>query len=185
MLAVAQADHGDGSVMRKVVPLPAVAALSVLLSACFMSESPKFPASSAVAFFDKGGRYAVHEHVGGGKFKRQRVVTVKPMPDGTYQFVGGKTTLPISFHDVGNGIIVGQAKPSEQRNAYGYLIVTRKDKEVLLHLPQCDKQDPKLLAEHGVVLRDKYECSIDKVSDPGKLFVVLAPGDPTSKMIPE
>jgi hypothetical protein len=184
VLAIAQVDHGDGSAMRKVVPLLTIAALTVLLSACFMSEGPKFPASSAVAFFDKGGRYAVHEHVGGGKFKRQRVVTVKPMPDGTYQFIGGKTTMPISFHDVG-GVIVGQAKPSDQGNAYGYLIVTRKDKEVFLHLPQCDKQDPKLLAEYGVVHRDKYECSIDKVSDPGKLFTALTPGDPTSKMIPE
>jgi hypothetical protein len=63
--------------------------------------------------------------------------------------------------------------------------VTRKGKEVSLHLPQCDKQDPKLLSDHGVVHRDKYECSIDKVSDPAKLFAALTPGDPTSKMIPE
>ena len=65
--------------MRKVLPLLAVAALSVLLSACFSSEQPKFPASSAVAVFGTGGRYVVFDHVGSGKFQKQRMVTVKPM----------------------------------------------------------------------------------------------------------
>jgi hypothetical protein len=180
-----ETDHGDGSTMRKAMPLLTIAALSVLLSACFVSEGPKFPASSAVPFFGEGGRYAVLEHAGDGKFERQRVVTVKPMPDGTYVFVGDKTRLPISFHEVGNGVVVAQAKPHEKRNAYGYLIATRNDQEVSLHLPQCEKQDPKLLSEHGVVRRDKYECSIDKVSDPAKLFAAVTPGPPTSKMVPE
>jgi hypothetical protein len=171
--------------MRKAMPLLTIAALSVLLSACFTSEGPKFPVSSAVAFFGNGGRYSVLEHVGGGKFEKKRVVTVKSMPDGTYQFIRDKAVLPISFHDVGNGITVAQAKPNDNKNAYGYLTVTRKGKEVSLYLPQCDKQDPKLLSDYGVVPRDKYECSIDKVSDPAKLFVALTPGDPTTKMIPE
>jgi hypothetical protein len=170
---------------RKVMSLLAVAALSMLLSACFSSEQPKFPASSAVAVFGTGGRYVVFEHVGNGKFQKQRTVTVEPMLDGSYEFVGGKTALPISFHDVGNGIIVGQAKPDDNKQAYGYLILTRNGKEVLLHLPQCDKQDAAVLSAHGVVLRDKYECSIDKVSDPAKLFTAIVPGDPTTKMVPE
>jgi hypothetical protein len=170
---------------RKVMPLLAVAALSVLLSACFSSEQPKFPASSAVAVFGTGGRYVVFDHVGSGKFQKQRMVTVKPMLDGSYEFVGGKTVLPISFHDAGNGVVVGQAKPDDNKQAYGYLILTRNGKEMLLHLPQCDKQDAAVLSAHGVVLRDKYECSIDKVSDPAKLFAALVPGDPTSKMVPE
>jgi len=171
--------------MRKVMPMLAVAALSVLLSACFSSEQPKFPTSSAMAAFGSGGRYVVFEHVGNGKFQKQRTVTVKPMPDGSYVFVGGKTKLPISFHAAGNGVIVGQAKPDENKHAYGYLILTRNGKEMLLHLPQCDKQDQAMLSTHGVVLRDKHECSIDKVSDPAKLFAALVPGDPTTKMVPE
>jgi len=171
--------------MRKVMPLLAVAALSVLLSACFSSEQPKFPASSAVAVFGTGGRYFVFEHVGSGKFQKQRTVTVKPLLDGSYEFVGGKTALPISFHEAGNGVIVGQAKPDDNKHAYGYLILTRNGKEMLLHLPQCDKQDAAVLSAHGVVLRDKYECSIDKVSDPAKLFAALVRGDPTTKMVPE
>ena len=171
--------------MRKSVPLLVVAALSVLLSACFTSEAPKFPMSSAVAAFGTGGRYAVFEHVGDGKFRKQRTLTVKPMPDGSYQFVGEKTVLPISFHDVGKGIIVGQAKPKDNKNAYAYLFLRKKDAEAFFHLPQCDKQDPAVLSKHGVVHRDKYECSIDKVSDPAKLFAALTVGDPTSKMAPE
>ena len=171
--------------MRKSMPLLVVAALSVLLSACFTSESPKFPMSSAVAAFGTGGRYTVLEHVGNGKFRKQRTLTVKPMPDGSYQFVGEKTVLPISFHDIGNGIVVGQAKPKDNKNAYAYLFLVRKDKELFLHIPQCDKQDPAVLSAHGVVHRDKWECSIDKVSDPAKLFAALSAGDPTSKMAPE
>ena len=115
--------------MRKIMSLLAVAALSILLSACFSSEQPKFPASSAVAAFGTGGRYVVFEHVGSGKFRKQRMVTVKPMLDGSYEFVGEKTVLPISFHDIGNGIIVGQAKPDDNKHAYGYLILTRKGNE--------------------------------------------------------
>ena len=42
-----------------------------------------------------------------------------------------------------------------------------------------------MLSAHGVVHRDKFECSIDKVSDPAKLFAALTPGEPTSKMVPE
>ena len=172
--------------MRKFVPLLVVAALSVLLSACFTSETPKFPASSAVAAFGSGGRYVVFEHVGKGKFRKQRTLMVKQTLDGSYDFIGEKTTVPISFHDVGNGVIVGQAKPGDNnKHAYGYLFLTRKDNELFLHLPQCDKQDPAVLTANGVIHRDKWECSIEKVSEPAKLFAVLTPGEPSMKLAPE
>ncbi len=83
--------------MRKSMPLLVVAALSVLLSACFTSEEPMFPASSAVATFGDGGRYVVFEHVGKGAFKRQGPLTVKqtvrrhirirPREDGAADFI--------------------------------------------------------------------------------------------------
>jgi len=173
--------------MRKSVPLLVVAALSVLLSACFTSESPKFPPSSAVAAFGSGGRYVVFEHVGKGKFRKQRTMTVKQMPDGAYEFVGEKSSIMISFHDVGNGIIVGQAKPDDTKNShpYGYLFLIQKGKESFFHVPQCDKQDEALLKANDVVYRDKWECSIEKVGDPAKLFVALTPGDPVNKLVPE
>jgi hypothetical protein len=52
-------------------------------------------------------------------------------------------------------------------------------------VPQCDKQDPAVLSANGVVQRDKFECSIDKVTDPAKLFAALTAGEPTSKLVPE
>ena len=42
-----------------------------------------------------------------------------------------------------------------------------------------------MLSANGVVYRDKWECSIDKVSDPAKLFAALTPGEPTTKLVPE
>ena len=172
--------------MRKPMSLLVVAALSVLLSACFTSENPKFPLSSAVAAFGSGGRYVVFEHVGKGKFLKQRTMTVKQTLDGAYEFIGEKTSILISFHDVGNGVIVGQAKPGDNnKNAYGYLFLTRKGNELFLHIPQCDKQDAAVLSANGVVHRDKWECSIEKVSDPAKLFTALTPGEATSKLVPE
>ena len=171
--------------MRKSIPLLVVAALSVLLSACFTSVEPKFPTSSAVAAFGTGGRYVVSENVGKGKFRKQRAITVKQTPDG-YEFIGEKSGILISFHDIGNGIIVGQAKPGDNNShAYGYLFLVRKGKELFLHVPQCDKQDPAVLSANGVVYRDKWECSIDKVSDPAKLFTALTQGEATTKLVPE
>ena len=172
--------------MRKPMSLLAVAALSILLSACFTSENPKFPLSSAVAAFGTGGRYVAFEHVGKGKFRKQRTMTVKQTPDGAYEFIGEKSSILISFHDIGNGIIVGQAKPDDNnKHAYGYLFLIRKGNEFLFHVPQCDRQDTALLEASGVVYRDKWECSIEKVSDPAKLFAALPPGEPTNKMVPE
>jgi hypothetical protein len=171
--------------MRRSIPTLLDIGLSVLLSGCFTSEAPKFPISSAVAAFGNGGRYVIYEHVSGGEFRRQGPLTVKRMPDGTYEFMGEKSVLPISFHQIGNGIIVAQARPNDNKNAYGYLFLTRKGTEAFFHLPQCDQQDPAVLSTYGVVHRDKYECSIDKVADPGKLFAALIPGAPTSKIVPE
>src|SRR5829696_2292769 len=158
--------------MRKSMSLPVVAVLSVLLSACFTSVDPKFPPSSAVAVFGAGGRYVVFDHVGKGEFRKQQTMTVKQLPDGVYQFIGAKENISISFHDVGNGVIVGQARPRNTKNAhdYGYTFIIRKGNEVFSHVPQCDTQDADVLKAHGVVRRDKWECSIDKVADPAKLF---------------
>jgi hypothetical protein len=171
--------------MRKSLPLLVVAALSVLLSACFTSETPKFPPSSAVAAFGKGGRYVVFEHVGKGKFRKQRTITAKQLLDGSYEFIGEKSSILISFHDIGNDLIVGQAKADDNKHAYGYLFLIRKGNEISFHVPQCDKQDPAVLTANNVVYRDKWECSIEKVSDLAKLFAALTPGEPLNKLVAE
>ena len=179
--------------MRKSVPLLVAAALSVLLSGCLTSQTPKFPMSSAIPALGDGGRYVMSNHVGKGKFKREQVLTVKRLPDGAYELIpdktekGGKSRAPqLSFHDIGNGVIIAQAKSQEDNaHPYAYLFVMQKGKELLLDLPQCDKQPGTVLEANGVVFRDKWECSIEKVADPAKLFAALTPGEPDIKLIPE
>jgi hypothetical protein len=179
--------------MRKSMPLLVAAAMSVLLSGCFTSQTPKFPMSSAVPALGDGGRYALFNHVGKGKFKKDRSITVKRLPDGSYEFIpdraekSGKSRTPqLSFHDIGNGVIIAQAKSHEDNShPYSYLFLIQKGKELLLDLPQCDKQDTAVLEANGVVFRDKWECSIEKVADPAKLFAALTPGEPDIKLVPE
>ncbi len=171
--------------MRRLIPPSAAVILCLLLTGCFTSELPKFPLSSAVAAFGNGGRYGVFEHVGNGKYIKRRTVMVTPSLDGSYAFVGEKSTLLISFHNVGNNVIVGQSKPGNNRNAYIYLILARKGKETFLYLPQCEAQDTALLSAHGITFRDPFECSIDGVSNPARLFATLSAGEPNSKMVPE
>jgi hypothetical protein len=179
--------------MRKLMPLLVAAALSVLLSGCFTSQTPKFPMSSTVPALGDGGRYVAFSHVGKGKFKRDQVLTVKRLADGAYELIpdkrekSGKSRAPqLSFHDVGNGVIVAQAKgPEDNTHPYSYLFLIRKGKELFLDLPQCDKQDPAVLEANGVIFRDKWECSIEKVADPAKLFAAITPGEPDIKLTPE
>jgi hypothetical protein len=42
-----------------------------------------------------------------------------------------------------------------------------------------------MLAAFGVEQRNEYECYIDRVADPARLFSTLKIGEPTSKMEPE
>jgi hypothetical protein len=179
--------------MRKSMPLLAAAELSILLSGCFTSQTPRFPMSSAVPALGDGGRYVMSNHVGKGKFKREQVLTVKRLPDGAYELIpdkldkSGKARPPqLSFHEVGNGVTIAQARgPEDNSHPYAYLFLIRKGKELLLDLPQCDKQDAAVLDANGVTFRDKWECSIDKVADPAKLFAALTPGEPDIKLAPE
>jgi hypothetical protein len=178
--------------MRKPMPLLVAAALSVLLSGCFTSQTPKFPTSSAVPALGDGGRYVIFNRVGKGKFKKDQVLTVKRLPDGAYEFIPdkratGKSRPPqLSFHDIGNGVTVAQAKgPEDNTHPYSYLFLTRKGNELFLDLPQCDKQNAAVLEANGVVFRDKWECSIEKVADPAKLFAALTPDEPDIKLAPE
>jgi hypothetical protein len=160
--------------------------MGALLSGCFMSTAPKFPPGTAVPAFGDGGRYSVFEHKGDGNYIRQETFVVRRVADGSYEFINEKkAVLPISFHDIGDGALVGQAKPRPDRNVYGYVVLTRSGNESLLHAPQCDGQDQALLTAFGVEQRKKYECFIDNVTDAAKLFSQLKRGEPASKMIPE
>lgn len=169
----------------KAVPLLVVVALSALTSACITSEAPKFSPSSAVTALGNGGQYTLWEYAG-GKYYPQGTLTAKLRPDGSYEFLTDKEPILISFHDIGNGLVVGQAKIDDARGAYGYMILTREDSDVFLHLLQCDAQPPDLLAAHHVDVRaEANTCSIDRVIDPAKLFAALPASEPTFKMVPE
>ena len=139
-----------------------------------------------VAAFDDGGRYGVFTRLGDGRYKRQETFVVKRLPDRSYEFINeeGKV-LPISFHDIGDGLVVGQAKPRPDRDARGYLMLMRDGNDMLLHAPQCKGQDAAVLKAFGVERRKPHECVIDRVSEPAKLFAALKRGQPVSKMVPE
>jgi hypothetical protein len=125
-----------------MIRLIALSAAAALLSGCFMSEQARFALSTAVPAFGDGGRYGVFEHLGDGNYRRQETFTIKRLGDGSYEFINEKkSALPISFHDIGNGLLVGQAKPRPDRSAYGYVVVTRSGNATLLHPLQCNAQD--------------------------------------------
>jgi hypothetical protein len=171
----------------KPLALLTVAALGFLLSGCFTSETPKFPLSSSVAAFGNGGNYGVFEY-SDGKYSRQGSRAVKRLPDGSYEFGDDKSPLPVSFHDIGNGVIVAQAKneaAADKRYPYSYSILTRQGPEFFLHVPQCDRLDAALLAAHRVVFIGNYECSVEGAKDLAKLFAAIPAGDPTFKFVPE
>jgi hypothetical protein len=172
----------------KSLLLLVVAALGTLLSACITSETPKFSPSSAVPALGSGGEYGLWEHAG-GKYYSQGTLTARLRPDGLYEFLTDEEPIPISFHDLGNGLVVGQAniaKIDNARGSYGYMILTRKDSAVFLHLLQCDAQHPDLLEAHRVDVRaEQNTCSINRVSDLAKFFAALPAGEPTFKMVPK
>ncbi len=171
--------------MPKPMSLPAVLALSILLSGCFSSDEPKFPPESATQPFGDGGRFVYFEH-DGDRYQRKDLFTMKRVRN-AYDVANDKGEgQRVSFHDVGNGRLVAQVTPPpESKTGYGYAILIRQGAEILIYIPQCDKQDPKLLATYHVGPIGKFECGIDKVTNLQAFFSALDPGEPTSKIVPE
>jgi hypothetical protein len=171
--------------VRKLLSVPLIAGLSFLLCGCFYSEAPRFSSDTAVAVFGDGGRFAFFEREVDG-YQRKESFTMKRVKDG-YAFSDDKgESRTVSFHDVGNGRLAIQAMPLPGATAaYDYAILIREGAEYFIYIPQCDRQDPKLLAEHTVGPIGKFECGIDKVSNPRALFGALDLGEPASKIVPE
>src|SRR3954454_24980620 len=83
--------------LKRISPFLAIVA-SLLLSGCFVSETPKFPMTGAVAAFGEGGRYQGYEHQDADTYKKDEVMVIKRRPDGGYAFVDEKGEVqPISF----------------------------------------------------------------------------------------
>jgi hypothetical protein len=167
--------------MRRVLVMLALAGL---LSGCFGSDRPMFPATSAVRALGEGGRYATFE-VTDGKEKSSDPLVVRPRDDGGYDFVNEKgASNPVTFHPIAGGLHVAQVK-LEGDQGYGY-VVTRIVANGMTVIPaECDRQDGKTIDALGVVRRNQYECRIDNVADPAAFFAGLTFSPPVSRMVRE
>jgi hypothetical protein len=161
-----------------------VAAASVLLGGCFLSEEAKFPPASAVAAFGEGGRYDVFEHVEGDTYKRQETFVVKRRPDGAYDFTnekGESSAMPF-FQVAGDRFVVQSPATPGSKGGFAYVVFRIAGNEAFLYIPQCEAQDKDKLAAARVELRG-LECFIDMATDPAALFATVKLGDPVSKMV--
>jgi hypothetical protein len=165
----------------------AALAVSFLLSGCIFSETPKFPADSAVAAFGDGGRFQGYDRTDDGHFKKadEAIFTVKRRGDGGYDFIDQKNEVqPISFHPIAGGNFVGQAPEKNGTSRYSYVVFHIAGNEAFIYVPDCDKQDKAQLEKLGVAI-GKFECGIDRVADPAAFFASLTLGEPTSKLVRE
>ena len=164
----------------------AALAASFLLSGCFVSETPRFPAGSAVAAFGDGGRFQGYERTEDGRYKKgdEAIIIVKRRGDGGYDLVDQQDKVqPISFYPIAGGNFVGQA-PEIGTSRYAYVVFRIAGNEAFIYVPDCDKQDKAQLEKLGVVI-GQFECRIDRVADPAAFFASLTLGEPTSKLVRE
>ena len=117
----------------------------------------------------------------GGKYSLLWEVELRLRADRAYDFVTEKDPFLVSFHDIGNGRFVGQAK-ADTPPTYGYGVMMREGSAILLYTSGCDMRDRAALERHGV---DKRTCSTDNVKNPIRLFnVIFAADKPTFKLVP-
>src|SRR5215475_3482603 len=164
----------------------AALAVSFLLSGCIFSETPKFPADSAVAAFGDGGRFQGYDRTDDGHFKKadEAIFTVKRRGDGGYDFIDQKNEVqPISSHPIAGGNFVAQV-PESRVPRYAYVIFRFAGNEAFVYAPSCDKQDQAQLEKLGVAI-GQFECWIDRVADPAAFFASLMLGEPVSKLVRE
>jgi len=166
----------------------AALAASFLLSGCFRSETPKFPAENAVAAFGDGGRFQGYERTESDRYKKtdEAIIMVKRRGDGGYDFVDEKDkdkVQPISFHPIAGGNFVGQVLENG-KSRYAYLVFRIAGNEAFIYVPDCDKQDKAQLEKLGVAI-GQFACRIDRVADPAAFFASLTLGEPSSKLVRE
>lgn len=164
----------------------AALAASFLLSGCFFSETPKFPAGNAVAAFGDGGRFQGYERTEGDRYTKadEAIIMVKRRGDGGYDFVNEKNEVqPISFHPVAGGNFVGQAL-EKGKSRYAYVVFRIAGNEAFIYVPDCNDQDKAQLEKLGVAM-GQFECRIDRLADPVAFFGSLTLGEPASKLVRE
>jgi hypothetical protein len=172
---------GAPRVLRRAVAVAAVMALSATLGGCLTSTQPLFAESTAVAAFGDGGRYVAYEKAD-GRYKRDENIELRRTDHG-YDYVNEKgSVMPVTFHPLGNGLFVVQAKT--ESGGYGYARVRIRGTTGFVQVPECDKQDMKKLAPLGVEAH-QHDCSLDRVHDAGKLFSIVDFGRTTGKLVPQ
>jgi hypothetical protein len=168
------------------VPLPLLSAICLLLAGCLQSEQPKFPLADAAAPLGDGGRYAVYERGADNRYQRQEAVVIKRRSDRAYDFVDEKgEAQTVSFHALGGGLFIAQAKAEKDQPGYGYAVMRVTGSEAFVYVPQCDAQDKAALTAAGVEVNGQLECVLDKVADAPALFKRLDLGEPVSKLVRE
>jgi hypothetical protein len=172
--------------MSPQISVLAALAASFLLSGCFFSESPKFPAENAVAAFGDGGRFQGYDRMEDDRYTKadEAIIIVQRRGDGGYDFVNEKNEVqPISLYPIAGGNFVGQAL-EDGKSRYAYVVFRIAGNETFVYVPDCDKQDKAKLEKLGVVI-GQFECKIDRVADPTAFFSSLTLGEPTSKLVRE
>jgi hypothetical protein len=172
--------------MKRMAAVLALA-VSTLLSGCFISDNPMFPAASAVRPLE-AGRYALFERDGDAN-KPDEYMDIKLREDGGYDFINEKGAVtPVSFHAIAGGLHVAQVRgvPTSQsdpaRKGYGYALFKVDGREAQVYVLECDKQDRAKMIALGVELRGQYECGIDRVADAAAFFAGLDKGRVSSRM---
>lgn len=171
--------------MLKALPRAAIVCATALLSGCFISHEPKLPLRTAAAPFGEGGRYGVFERKN-DRYERQETFVIKRRPDGAYDITNESgEVLLISFHPLGEGAFVGQAKAENAKPGYGYAVFRFAGNEAVLYAPQCSDQDKGQIEPLGVEFSNRFECAIDRVADVPGLFGMVDIGQPVSKLVRE
>ena len=166
--------------------LPLLTAICLAVAGCLQSEQPKFPLADAAAPLGEGGRYAVYERGPNNRYERQEALMIKRRGDRAYDFVDEKgETQTVSFHALGAGLFVAQAKAEKDQPGCGYAVMRMAGTEAFVYVPQCDAQDKAALTATGVEVNGQLECVLDKVGDAPALFKRLNLGEPVSKLVRE
>jgi hypothetical protein len=166
--------------------LPFLTAICLTVAGCLQSEQPKFPLTDAAAPLGEGGRYALYERGPDNRYERQEGLVIKHRGDHAYDFVDEKgETQTVSFHPLGGGLFIAQAKAEKDQPGYGYAMLRMTDGEALVYVPQCDAQDKAVLTTAGVEVNGQLECVLDKVGDAPALFKRLDLGEAVSKLVRE
>ncbi len=125
--------------MAKCLPtLLLLVAVGMLLACCFQSEQPTFPLGDAAAPFGDGGRYVVHEHVGGGEWRRQEVLVVTRRHDRRLRSRQreGRHADDVAATRSAASVFAGQADAHKDAPGYGYMVLRFTGSEAVLHLPR-------------------------------------------------